>query len=308
MRLFTGSPLPRGADAVVMQEETRIEPDDPTGVGILSAAKPLENVRLRGEDVKRGAALAGAGSVLTAGRVSLLAAAGLAEVSVGRQPVVGLVATGSELREPGETLATGQIFESNRLGLAALVRRAGGIPKVFPLVLDALDATRRALAEAFDQCDVVVSSGGVSVGDLDFIKEAFEGGGGDLDFWKVAIKPGRPFVFGRWRGKLLFGLPGNPVSAQVTFLLLVRPGLRRWQGASEVSLRVHPGVLAEALANPGERRHFMRVTVDAAGRVRSAGVQASHVLSSLAAADGLVDVPACSALAPGSPVQVMRWE
>lgn len=310
VRLFTGSPLPRGADAVVMQEETRVEPADPAAVGILSPARPRENVRLQGEDAKRGAVLAGTGALLTAGRLSLLAAAGVAGVSVGRRPLVGLVATGSELKEPGETLAAAQIFESNRLGLAALVRRAGAIPKVFPLVPDALEPTRQALAGALDQCDAVVTSGGVSVGELDFVKAAFQQAGGKLQFWKVAIKPGRPFMFGRaavaGRDRFLFGLPGNPVSALVTFVLLVRPALLRWQGASEVSLPGHPGVLAEALANPGERRHFMRVRVDAAGRVRSAGAQASHVLSSLAAADGLVDVPARSTLPAGSPVQVMR--
>ena len=125
--------------------------------------------------------------------------------------------------------------------------------------------------EAFDQCDAVVTSGGVSVGEMDFIKHAFEQMGGELHFWKVAIKPGRPFAFGRCRSKLLFGLPGNPVSALVTFLLLVRPALLRWQGATDVSLAAHLGVLAEPLVNQGGRRHFMRVGLDSAGKVRSAG-------------------------------------
>ncbi len=173
---------------------------------------------------------------------------------------------------------------------------------------DALGATRLALTEALDQCDAVVTSGGVSVGEMDFIKSAFEQTGGELQFWKVAIKPGRPFVFGRWREKLFFGLPGNPVSALVTFLLLVRPALLRWQGAADVSLPAHPGVLAEPLDNQGERRHFMRVIVDASGRVHSAGVQASHVLSSMAAANGLVDVPANTTLPAGAAVPVLRWD
>lgn len=308
LRLFTGSPLPRGADAVVMQEETRLDPELPGQVCILAAAVSGEHVRSRGEDVKRGAPLAQAGEVLTAGRLSLLAAAGLAQVNVGRQPIVGLLATGSELKEPGQELASGQIYESNRLGLAALIGRAGGIPKVFPLVVDTLDATRAALAEAFDQCDVLVTSGGVSVGEMDFIRRALEGSGGQLQFWRVAIKPGRPFLFGHWGEKLLFGLPGNPVSAQVTFLLLVRPTLLRWQGATEVGLPAHPGVLAEPLANPGNRRHFLRVRTDPAGRVYSAGAQASHMLSSLAAANGLVDLPSETSLARGATVQVLRWE
>jgi molybdopterin molybdotransferase len=182
------------------------------------------------------------------------------------------------------------------------------VPKVFPLVPDTADATRRALATAFEECDVVVTSGGVSVGELDFIKSAFTELGGELQFWKVAIRPGRPFVFGQWRGKFLFGLPGNPVSAFVTFLLLVRPALRRWQGATDVHLPRQMGILAEPLANPGDRRHFLRVRIDTAGQVRSAGAQASHILNSLAAANGLLDLPPQSSLPAGAAVQVLNWE
>ncbi len=308
VRLFTGSPLPPGANAVVMQEDTRVDANAPGEVLILTPVQPGENVRARGEDVKHGALLAEAGEVLSVGRISLLAAAGVARVQVGLRPVVGLLATGSELTEPGQPLGPGRIYESIRPALAALIERAGGVPKAFPLVADALAGTRLALADAFNQCDAVVTSGGVSVGEMDFLKRAFEEIGGQLEFWKVAINPGRPFVLGRLRAKLLFGLPGNPVSALVTFLLLVRPALLRWQGATDVSLPAHPGVLAEPLANPGERRHFMRVKVDPAGKVCSAGLQASHVLSSLAAANGLLDVPAATTLAAGTEVIVLRWE
>jgi molybdopterin molybdotransferase len=308
VRLFTGSPLPPGANAVVMQEDTRVDANVPGEVLILTPVQPGENVRVRGEDVKHGALLAEAGEVLSVGRISLLAAAGEARVQVGRRPVVGLLATGSELTEPGQPLGPGLIYESIRPALAALIGRADGVPKAFPLVADALAGTRLALADAFNQCDAVVTSGGVSVGEMDFLKRAFEEIGGQLDFWKLAIKPGRPFVLGRLRAKLLFGLPGNPVSALVTFLLLVRPALLRWQGATDVSLPAHPGVLAEPLTNQGERRHLMRVKVDPAGKVYSAGLQASHVLSSLAAANGLVDVPPATTLAAGSAVTVLRWE
>ena len=308
VRLFTGAALPAGADAVVMQEDTRAAESERGEIQVLDSVKPWESVRLRGEDVKRGALLADVGDVLTIGKLNLLAATGCAEVSVGCQPVVGLLSTGSELREPGQTLAPGQIYESNRLGLAELVRRAGGIPRILPLVPDTLAETRRAVAETLDQCDLIVSSGGVSVGEMDFAKQAFEEIGGDLQFWKVAIKPGRPFVFGRRQAKFWFGLPGNPVSALVTFLLLVRPALLRWQGAKEINLPSYPGVLAEPLSNPGERRHFMRVKVDAAGKIDSAGLQASHALSSMAAANGLVDVLPRTTLPAGTQVQVMRWE
>jgi len=308
VRLFTGSPLPRGADAVAIQEDTRVEGNEPDGIYFLDSVKPWENVRLRGEDVRRGSALGKAGDYLTVGRVSLLAAVGLTQVTVGRRPVVGLLSTGSELREAGQALSPGQIYESNRLSLAALILQAGGSPKIFPLVPDSLVVTRAALESALGQCDAVVTTGGVSVGEMDFIKGAFEQSGGELQFWKIAIRPGRPFVFGRRKEKVLFGLPGNPVSALVTFLLLVRPALARWQGAAEVRLPAHSGRLADPLNNRGERRHFMRVTIDHEGKVRSAGVQASHCLGSLAVANGLVDVPASTTLAPGTIVNVLRWE
>jgi len=308
VRLFTGSPLPAGADAVVMQEATRVESNAPGEVLILAPAAPRENVRPLGEDVKRGSSVGQAGELLTTGQVGLLAAVGLTTVRVGRRPVVGLLATGSELQEPGQPLASGRIYESNRVALAMLMERAGAVPRIYPLVADELAATGLALANACDQCNAVVTTGGVSVGELDFIKGALQQIGGELAFWRVAIKPGRPFAFGRCRGKLLFGLPGNPVSALVTFLLLVRPALLLWQGAAHVSLPAVPGVLAERLVNDGERRHFMRVKVDAGGNICSAGLQASHVLSSLALANGLVDVPANTTLPAGTVVSVLRWD
>jgi molybdopterin molybdotransferase len=308
VRLFTGSILPNGADAIVMQEDTRVPPDAPDEVLVQDTVKPWENVRLVGEDVRAGAVLAEAGARLNPMNLSLFAATGFSSVRAGRRPIVGIIATGSELREPGGSITPGQIYESNRVGVAALVRRAGGISKIFPLVPDALAATKLALTEAFDKCDTVVTSGGVSVGEMDFIKQAFEQAAGVLEFWKVAIKPGRPFVFGSCRSKLLFGLPGNPVSALVTFLLLVRPALLRWQGASNVGLPRYPAVLAEPLSNPGARRHFIRVKVDENDKVWSAGVQASHILSASSAASGLVDLPPDGALAEGSTVQILRWD
>ena len=308
VRIFTGSCLPSGADAVVMQEDTRVSPDAPSQIQILEGVKLWENIRLRGEDVKRGAALGAVGEALTVGQVSLLAATGVNEVSAGRLPVIGLLATGSELLEPGQPLAPGKIFESNRTTLAALLGRIGISPRIFPLVPDDLPSTRSALAEAFSQCDAVITTGGVSVGELDWVKKAFEELGGKLEFWKVAIRPGKPFVFGRWAEKFLFGLPGNPVSALVTFLMLVRPALLRWQGAAKVDLPAHPGCLIEPLANRGERRHFVRVAVDRSGGVRSTGAQASHILSSLAQANGLVDLPPGKTFPAGTMVEVMRWD
>jgi len=305
-RLFTGSPMPRGADAVVMQEDTRVEASQPEEVLICDSAKKGENVRRQGEDLRSGTTVLEKGAELTPAAIGLLAAAGVSQVSVGTRPIIGLLATGSELREPGEHLSPGQIYESNRAMLAPLVASAGGISKIYPIIPDTLPATRSALEHAFNECDYVITSGGVSVGEMDFVKAAFEALGGELSFWKVAIRPGKPFVFGRRGEKILFGLPGNPVSAFVTFLLLVRPALRHWQGARDVSLPTQSGILGEAVSNPGERRHFMRVKVNEKGEVCSAGAQASHVLTSLADANGLLDVSPQATLAGGSMVRVMR--
>lgn len=303
VRLFTGTPLPAGADAVVMQEDTHAEGDT---VLVLDRARPWENVRLRGEDVKAGAVLVTPGTRLGAGHLGLLAAVGTARVRVARRPRVAIVATGSELRPPGKPLAPGQIYESNRTMLAAMLTACGAEVRPLPLVPDTLTRTRNALQRAFAENDAVVTSGGASVGQLDFVKAAFTELGGSQEFWKVAIKPGKPFVFGTLQGKLLFGLPGNPVSAFVTFLLLVRPALLRWQGATEVALPAHPGTLVESLVNRGDRRHFVRVRVDAEGRVHSAGIQASHRMQSLAAANALVDAPPATTLAAGATVRVLR--
>src|SRR5204863_8778838 len=175
------------------------------------------------------------------------------------------------LAESGGPLQPGQIYESNRAMLAALVKRAGAQPDVFPLVPDTLEATRSALERELAQCDAAITTGDVSVGEFDFVKTAFEQMGGELNFWKVSIKPGKPFVFGRAGGKFLFGLPGNPVSALVTFLLLVRPALARMQGIRDTGLSQSPGMLTGPLTNAADRRHFMRVFQDHAGNVRLAG-------------------------------------
>lgn len=308
IRIFTGSPMPRGTDAVVMQEDTSMDAKRPHEVAFLDSVKPWENVRFHGEDVKRGATVAESGDVLSAAQLALLAAVGVLHVNAGSRPTVALIATGSELVEPGAAVALGNIFESNRAALAPLVAGAGGTPTVLPIVPDDPAATRAALERAFAQCDIVVTCGGVSVGEMDFVKGAFEELGGQLEFWKVAIKPGRPFVFGRKGDKFLFGLPGNPVSAFVTFLLLVRPALLRWQGAARVALPSCSAVLAEPLSNHGNRRHFLRVLLDEKGEVRSAGAQGSHVLSSLALAQGLIDLPPETTLPAGTAIKVLRWE
>jgi molybdopterin molybdotransferase len=293
-----------------MQEDTSVESGSPEFVSIRDATRPWENVRFRGEDVREGALAAREGERIGAGRQAFLAAAGCDRAEVGKRPVVGLLATGSELQDPGagNELGPGQIIETNRGMLAALVQKAGGVPVVYPAVPDDMESTRGKLAEAFSRCDLIITSGGVSVGEMDFVKKAFEEIGGALEFWKVAIRPGRPFVFGRIDRKLLFGLPGNPVSALVTFLLLARPAILKWQGARDIFLPAHPARLAEDVGNTGTRRHFMRVLVGTDGQVRSTGAQASHLLSSVAASNALLDVPPQTSISAGEIVQVLRWD
>jgi len=304
VRIFTGSPLPQGANAVVMQEDTRAEGNT---IEVIDGVKPFEHIRLRGEDVKQGEVIGQPGQRLHAGRLQLLGAAGVGEVAVHRQPVIGVLATGDELCEPGTELGEGGIYESNRLALAELIRSAGAAPRMFPLVPDTLEATTAALKGAFAECDGMVTSGGVSVGEHDYVKAALEQLGGTLDFWRVKIKPGKPFVFGRLDEKPLFGVPGNPVSAMVTFLVLVRPAILRMQGAEDLDLPSHPGVLAEPLANRGDRRHFMRIHVDSTGTVSAAGLQASHAVGPFGKANGLVDVPPDTTLPEDATVTVLRW-
>lgn len=306
-RIFTGAPLPAGADAVVMQEDTRMDPAQPETVWVQDAVRPWDNVRFRGEDLKAGAMIGRSGERLNFAKLAVLGAVGLDKVSVTRRPVVGLLATGNELVEPGGELASGQIFESNRLMIDALVRTTGCEPVIYPIVPDEADATRNALAEAFARCEVVITTGGVSVGAHDHVKAAFENLGGQLEFWKIAIRPGKPIVWGRLRERNLFGLPGNPVSAAVTFLLLVRPALIRLQGGTDWNLPITKATLASPVSNPGQRRHFVRVRMDELGGAVPVGLQGSHVLSGLAEAHGLLDVPPATNWESGRPVEVLRF-
>lgn len=303
-RVFTGSMLPAGADAVLMQEDSRPGPQET--VACLDSTRRFEHIRLKGEDVQKGSILCNPGQKLNAAKLALFAAAGINSVRCGRRPLVGFLATGDELVERG-SLLPGQIYESNRVTLAALARSTGAQARIYPIVTDSLESTRDSLRLAFDECDYVVTSGGVSVGELDYVKPAFESCGGELDFWRVSIKPGKPFVYGTLSNKLLFGLPGNPVSAFVTFLLLVRPALLRAQGATEVGLRSITGRAAERFTNPGDRRHFLRVKMTKQ-EISSAGRQASHMLSSLSEAEGLLDLPPNSIIEPGCTVSMSVWD
>jgi molybdopterin molybdotransferase len=307
-RVFTGSMLPPGCDAVVMQEDTRPSPEGPGRIQILDPVKPWENVRLRGEDVRAGSVIASPGMLLTPSLLGLLSAGGIARVAVHRRPVVAVLRTGNELTPPGEPLKPGHIYESNGVTLAAAAAAAGADVRVHPLVPDRLEETCDALRRALEPADLLLTTGGVSVGELDLLKEAFTAIGGATELWQVAIKPGKPFACGRWNGRLWCGLPGNPVSAYVTFMLLARPAILRLQGVRETGLPVSHGELGEAFSNPGPRRHFVRVCVDASGRVMSAGTQASHAMGSLGRANALLDLPPRSGLRAGERVRVLRLD
>ena len=303
-RIFTGSVLPHGADSVVMQEDVTTEGDR---IQFTEPIKPLENVRLRGEDIRAGTIIVSPGDKITATRASLTAATGHCEVSVRTRPRAALVSTGSELVEPGQPLAEGKIYESNRILIASLLREIHCEPAILPLVADDLDTTIAALKRAFTENDFVITTGGVSVGELDFIKDAFEKLGGKLEFWKVALRPGKPFVHGILGDKHLFGLPGNPVSALVTFLLLTRPALLKAAGARDLELPRLNGELTERVVNRGDRRHFVRARLSR-GKIHVAGPQSSHMIGSLGSANCLLDVPPQAHLEPGQVVSAQLWQ
>ncbi len=307
VRVFTGAPLPAGADAVVMQEDTELVFPQTGEVTILEGVKPWESVRFRGEDVAAGRPLLAPGGRLGPTQLGLLAAAGVTTVRVGRRPRVGILVTGSELVTPGQTLKPGQIYESNGLMLRELLLAEGVEVEVTPAVPDREEALATALDRAWSRVDLLVTSGGASVGEPDLVRTMGRRLGGEIHDGEVALKPGKPFFWGVREGRVLTGLPGNPVSAFVTAVLLVLPAVRRLAGLRAVLPPLTPGTLAESLANDDRRRHFVRVRTDAAGHVSLAGIQASHRLGSLALADGLVDVPPQQSLLKGSPVEVIRW-
>lgn len=307
-RIFTGAPLPPGADAVIMQEDVQIDAQCPRLIHFSESVRPWENVRFRGEDIAPGAVLVPSGTRLRPQHLAVLAACGLSDAPVHAQPRVTVLANGSELRRPGEALEPGQIYESNRLMLHMLLSGAGAIPEPMPTVQDDLPVLTTALAQALERSDLVVTVGGASVGDADLARKAVEAVGGTVAFWRLAIRPGKPFFVGTIGSKWVLGLPGNPVSAFVTAILLVLPVLRRFQGIADCLPPELPGEVSEPLHNPGDRDHYARVIRSPNGAVRLAGPQASHRMASLAASNGLVRVPASGRLEAGSKVQVIGWE
>ncbi|WP_246479589.1 gephyrin-like molybdotransferase Glp [Niveibacterium microcysteis] len=285
-RIFTGAPIPSGADAVVMQERCHADTD---GVAIDELPRLGQNIRRRGEDIEVGASVLSAGVRLNAARIGLAASIGVPQLNVLRRLRVAVFFTGDELREPGEALGPGAIFNSNRYMVRSLLAMLGCEVTDLGIVRDDLTATRDALRRAAAAHDVVLTCGGVSVGEEDHVKAAVEAEGA-LSLWKIAIKPGKPLAFGRVGEADFIGLPGNPVSAFVTFVMLVQPFLCRRMGLRDVGpvRREVPTTFDWLRAE--SRREFVRVQLDADGRAVLHPRQGSGVLSSCAWADGLLDV------------------
>jgi molybdopterin molybdotransferase len=306
MGITTGAALPPGADAVLRVEDAVVTGDR------LRAAAPLQPgtaVRYRGEDVARGAVLAPAGAALGVQHVTALASAGVGSVSVRRRPVVHVLATGTELLEVGAPPEPGRIHESNRLTLALLAEQAGSEVVVHPIVPDDAAATADAVESALGG-DVLLVSGGVSVGPHDHVKPALQARGVEELFWRVRLKPGKPLWFGRRDATLVFGLPGNPLSTVACFLLFVAPALRRLQGESEAAPAFVPARLTVP-AQPADGRTTLltaRLARGADGMLEATPTegQGSHLTGALASSDGFVVMPHAAGAQPaGAPVQAL---
>lgn len=307
MRIFTGAVLPDGADAVVMQEDVVREGDHAT-----FGARPrsLSNVRRRGEDLEPGALALARGTRIGPAQLGLLAMLDRGEVVVARRPEVVILATGDELRPPGSAPRPASIPESNGLALAAMATRAGACVRVCPVVGDDPSATRDAVVGALHGADLLLTIGGVSVGDHDVVKPALEAAGVSIDFWKVSIKPGKPLAVGRRGDTWVLGLPGNPVSALVTFALFGVPLVRSLAGDVAPMAPWLPATLGRSISRKPGRSEFLRATLEVgAGGLVAIPVakQASSALVGLAAATALIAVPRDSGdLAEGAPVSVVR--
>ena len=307
-RIFTGAQLPHGADSIQMQEQCEAVTE---GVRINALPVAGQWIRRRGEDVRHGDVVLAAGTRLTPAALGLAATVGAATLTVSRRPRVALFSTGDELMMPGEPLKPGAIYNSNRYTLRAQIQAIGCDCTDLGIVPDRLDATREVLRRAAEGNDLIVTSGGVSVGEEDHLRPAVQAEG-RIELWQIAIKPGKPLAFGEVRRAdgstaYIVGLPGNPVSSFITFLLMVRPVLLRLQGATRLQPRPVSQRADFDWPRPDKRREFLRVRRNEAGGLDLFANQSSGVLTSAVWADGVVDNPAGRVIRAGDVVDYLSF-
>ena len=306
MRIFTGAPLPAGADAVVPQEDTEATDGHVT---LERAVDRGAYVRPRGEDLRVGDAVLQPGVAIGPAEIGLLATLGASQVLVHRRPRVAILSTGNELAELGREPGPGQIPNTNSYSLFAQALEAGAEPMNLGIAADRLESIEERLRWG-GAADALISSAGVSVGDLDLVKSALTRAGAELHLWQVSMRPGKPITFGSLAGRPVFGLPGNPVSAMVTFELFVRPALRRMAGYRAIHrLRLRARALAP-IANPGVRRGYLRVTLERGGGrwgARLTGDQGSAILTSMVRADGLAVIDGDTTIGRDEDVEVILF-
>ncbi|WP_210394563.1 molybdopterin molybdotransferase MoeA [Motiliproteus sediminis] len=305
VQIMTGAQMPQGLDTVIMKEICRREGDQLFFPG---GAKPGQNRRRAGEDLTRGAPAISAGQRLEAAELGMIASLGQSEVQVKRRPRVAYFSTGDEIRSLGQTLEPGQIYDSNRYTITALLASMGIEVIDLGVIPDRAAAIEAAFSGAAAQADVVLSSGGVSLGDADYVKDTLDRLG-HVSFWKMAIKPGRPLAFGRLNDALFFGLPGNPVAVMITFLQFVKPALRKLEGESQWSTPVMELPAGEPMRKKPGRTEYIRGSVISDGRgqlqVVSTGQQGSGILTSMSRANCLIELePERGSVATGDPVRL----
>lgn len=311
-KIMTGAPMPSGADCVIMVEDTKMIMSDGHNpeVMILKRVKKWENVRFAGEDIKKGTKVLSAGQVVTPSVMGVLSSVGLDRVEVYKKVKVGFLTTGDEIIHPPKVLKRGQIYNSNRYTLLGAINSCGAEPVYMGHIRDNLAAIADAVKKGVMAADIIVSSGGVSMGDYDAVKKAFESLGAKIKFWKVAMKPGRPNVFAVLNGKPVFGLPGNPVSTLLSFELMVKPAIYRMSGRKDFLPETFTAKSNFKFSKNDRRQHFLRAILSGKKgeyAVKLTGPQGSAILTSVVKADCLVVVPEGKVeISKDSTVEVLR--
>ena len=301
---MTGAPIPKGADTVLKVEDTEHTPDS---VRVFKPEPRGSNIRPQGEDVKKGDCIIPKGTTIRSGEAGMLAILAKSFVLVYQRPRVAILSTGDELADLDERFSEEKIINSNSYGIAAAVQEAGGVPILLGIARDTPAALKEKISHGLN-ADILVLSGGVSMGDYDFTKAVFRDLGAEMNFWKLAIRPGQPLAFGKIQGKLAFGLPGNPVSSMVTFEQLVRPAMLKLAGARGYGRPLLEAVFQEKFSKRTDRRHFLRGVLwreDGVFKVRTTGDQGSGILTSMVKANCLIDIPVeVERINPGDSVTV----